>query len=56
MARTSNYFYLISEKIQGEDLCDYVIRKGRLSEKEAREIIFEVIVALGKYFLNYDII
>jgi len=46
MVRTVNYFYLISEKIKGEDLCDYIIKKGRLSEKKAREIIYEVIVAL----------
>jgi len=50
MVRTSNYFYLITEKIQGKDLCDYIIENGKLSEKKAKEIIYEVIVALRKYF------
>jgi len=50
MVRTANFFYLISERIEGEDLCDYIIKKGRLSEKKSREIIYEVIVALRKYY------
>eukprot|EP00833_Pecoramyces_ruminatium_P001461 jgi/Orpsp1_1/1175493/evm.model.c7180000054090.1 len=53
MVRTANYFYLISEKINGEDLCDYIIRKGKLTEKKAKEILYEVIVALQYLHNNY---
>ncbi|ORX81155.1 kinase-like protein [Anaeromyces robustus] len=53
MVRTANYFYLISEKIDGEDLCDYIIKKGRLLEKKAKEIIYEVIIALQYLHSNH---
>ncbi|ORX55964.1 kinase-like protein, partial [Piromyces finnis] len=55
MVRTANYFYLISEKIDGEDLCDYIMKNGSLPEKKAREIIYEVIVALQYLHNNYII-
>lgn len=44
----NNTAYFVMEYIDGGNLDEYVERKGKLSEKEAKEIIFPIAEAIGK--------
>lgn len=43
----SSKIYLVFELVNGGDLFDYTIARGRLSEREARRIMREVISAVA---------
>ncbi|PVV01370.1 hypothetical protein BB560_004211 [Smittium megazygosporum] len=43
----NSYIFLISELIVGNQLLDYIVKKGRLSEHEAKRIAIQIISALS---------
>ena len=40
-------FYIVSELVTGGELYDYIIKKKRLSEREAASIIKQILLALN---------
>jgi serine/threonine protein kinase len=44
----NNEYYLFLEYVDGGQLLDYIIRHGKLKEKQARKFARQIVSALGK--------
>lgn len=44
---SSNYYYIVTEYLQGRDLFDYLrARNFKLTEERVREIVFQLVLAI----------